>query len=80
MRAGSEHVFPTEAKICRPAVPRRAKADPLQPHGVAQQAAERGLRYAGRGRADDEIDGAFLTESKFTEKNSNICQVKFNFT
>ena len=40
MKTGAERVFPTEAKIRRPAVPRRAKADPLQPHGAAEQAAE----------------------------------------
>ena len=70
MKTGADYVFPTKAKIHRLAVPCRAKADPLQPHGAAEQAPERGLRYAGRRRADYEIGGAYLTESKFTEKTA----------
>ena len=31
MKVGAEYAFPPEAKIRRPAVPRRAKAHPLLP-------------------------------------------------
>ena len=43
MKAGAEHVFPTKAKIRRPAVPRRAEADPLLPPGAAEQAGSGGV-------------------------------------
>ena len=49
MKAGAEHVFPTEAKIRRPAVPRRTEADPVLPYGAKKQAGGEGIRYGGCG-------------------------------
>ncbi len=62
-KAGAEHVFSTEAKIRRPAVPRRTEADPLLPPGAAKQAGRRGIRYGGCGCGDCEtrIDNYTLT-------------------
>ena len=55
MKAGAEHVFSTETKIRRPAVPRRAEAHPLLPHGAAEQAGGKGIRYGGCGPCDPKI-------------------------
>lgn len=55
MKAGAEHVFPTEAKIRRPAVPLRTKAHPLLLPGAAKHAGSGGIRYGGYGCSDTEI-------------------------
>ena len=49
MKAGAEHVFPTKAKIRRPAVPRRTEAHPLLSPGAKKQAGSGGIRYGGCG-------------------------------
>ena len=81
MKAGAEHVFPTEAKIRRPAVPRRTEADPVLPYGAKKQAGGEGIRYGGCGYDNSATISNQMTISYYIQhKLLTIVKSEYNMT